>query len=241
MRIPTAHTGARRRTHALVVLSGMALVVAGLALLALPAAAHEADITANCDNVTVHLSGFPDQGTQVHIAVQVGDVGGTSQDVNVGAQDKTVTVPISSLTSQLHGDTANVVVDVTWDYFGQPQHKHESIPVTCGTKTSTSVAGETSTSVANTSTSAPMTVTTLGGVTSTSVASNTTESSSSTSTSVSPLTAASTPGATSEVSGTSASALPFTGSAGFPLTVLGVALILAGLGFTVAQKQRQRP
>jgi hypothetical protein len=234
--------GNSRRGRALAVLTGTVLVVASVALLAFPASAHSAEISANCDHVTVNLTGFPDQGTEVHIAVQVGDVGSTSKDVNVGAQDETVTVPISSLTAQLNGESANVVVDVTWDYFGQPQHQHESVPVTCGEKTSTSVSGESSTSIANTSTSSPMTVTTVGNVTS-SVASNTTENSTSASSStISPVTALSTPGGsagpTSEVSGTSATSLPFTGGAAVPLLVLGIALVLAGAGFTVAQRQR---
>ncbi len=227
--------GARRRRRALAVLSGAALVLAGLVLLAMPASAHSANISANCDHVTVNLTGFPAQGTNVHIAVQVGNVGTTSKDVNVGDQDMTVTVPIASLTSQLKGETANVVVDVTWDYFGTPQHEQQSVPVTCGTKTSTSVGGATSTLAPSTSTSAA-TVTTLGSTT-TSATGNTNESSSSTSM-VIPGSTPTSPGASTQVKGESVSALPFTGGLALPLTVVGFALIVAGALFAATPKRR---
>src|SRR5205085_12457455 len=118
------------------------------------------------NEVVVTFADFPPGPTPVHIAIQVGSVGSTSADVSVSDTTPPQHVDITSLTAKLHGESANVVVDVTWRFDDKDQREHGSFPVTCGThSTTTSSVSPATTSQktsTSTSTSVPVTVTTGG-------------------------------------------------------------------------------
>jgi hypothetical protein len=242
-------TRARRRRWAVATVTGTLLVIAGLVGLAVPAFAnHVGAMTANCNEVVVSFVDFPSGPTPVHIAIQVGSVGSTSADVSVSDSTPPKHVNISNLTSQLQGQSANVVVDVTW-FLDINHHEHGSFPVTCGTHPTSTTASPattaqtTSTSTStSTSTTVPVTVTTGGGPgsTSTSVPSPTVSVSgetTSTSIATSPVTA-SLPSGTSAVEAAGQS-LPFTGGASLPLLVVGFALLIGGAAAVLAPRRRR--
>ncbi|HYL51418.1 MAG TPA: LPXTG cell wall anchor domain-containing protein [Acidimicrobiia bacterium] len=240
---------ARRRRWAVAIVTGTVLMSAALVALAVPASAHRiSGMTANCTEVVVTFADFPPGPTPVHIAIQVGSAGSTSADVSVTDTTPPKHVDITSLTSKLQGESADVVVDVTWRFDDKDNHDHGSFPVTCGThSTSTSsVSPATTSQKTSTSTSVPVTVTTGGekATTSTSIKTSTSVpvsvagESTSTSISVSPETA-SMPSTTSAVKGTSTSSLPFTGGSSLPLLVVGVALLLGGAAAVLAPRRRR--
>jgi hypothetical protein len=241
---------APRRRWAVAMVTGTVFVIAGIVGLAVPAFAnHVGDMTANCNEVVVTFVDFPSTSTPVHIAIQVESVGSTSADVSVNDSTPPKHVNIANLTSQLNGQSANVVVDVTW-VLDTNHHEHGSFPVTCGTHptsttaspatTSQTTATSTSTST-STSTTVPVTVTTGGqqGSTSTSVPSPTVSVSGETTSTViqtSPETASLPPG-TSAVSAGGAS-LPFTGGSSLPLLLVGLALLIGGAAAVLAPRRR---
>jgi LPXTG-motif cell wall-anchored protein len=235
---------APRRRWAVAIVTGTVLVIAGTVALAMPAFAnHVGDMTADCKEVVVTFVDFPSGPTPVHIAIQVGSVGSTSADVSVSDNTPPKHVNIMSLTNQLHGQSANVVVDVTW-HLDTDHHEHGSFPVTCGTHT-TSSTGSSSTSAPTSAppTSVPVTVTTGGGpvttATSTSVPTSVSVAGESTSTSlmVSPETAALPPGASAVSAG--GESLPFTGSSSLPLLLIGIALLIGGAAAVLAPRRRR--
>ena len=235
---------APRRRWAVAIGAGSVLTVAGIIAFAMPAFAnHVSDLSANCNEVVVSFTDFPSNNTPVHIAIQVGSES-TSANVNVNENTPPQHVNIMNLTSQLNGQSANVVVDVTW-FLDTNHHEHGSFPVTCGNEETSTTAPATTvapTSIQQTTTTTvPVTVTTGGGqVTTTSVGPATTaatESTTTTSIVTSPVTA--TTGSTSAVSANEAS-LPFTGGASLPLVVVGLALIIGGAAAVIAPRYRRR-
>ena len=239
---------APRRRWAVAIVTGTLLTSAALVALAVPASAHRVSgMTANCTEVVVTFADFPPGPTPVHIAIQVGSAGSTSADVSVTDTTPPQHVDITSLTSKLQGQSADVVVDVTWRFDNQDQHEHGSFPVTCGThSTSTSAVSPATTSQTtstSTSTSVPVTVTTGGEKATTSTTTprptvSVAGESTSTSIAVSPETA-SLPSTTSAVKGASTSSLPFTGGSSLPLLVVGVALLLGGAAAVLAPRRRR--
>jgi hypothetical protein len=210
--------------------------VASVAL-ALPASGHEVTgASANCDHVTIGWTGFPEAGVPVHIAVQVGGVGSTSADVVVSQSTTQTNVSISSLTSQMHGETADVDVDITWTFSG-PQHVHRTIPVMCGTATTTTQAESVSSTTTSTVGGLNETTTTLGASsTTTIVVSGAGETSTTTVAAVSgpnetPNRAVSATGSSSPAS------LPVTGGATTTLLLLGLACVLGGATIVLAPRR----
>jgi hypothetical protein len=235
---------APRRRWAVAIVTGAVLAIAGMVALAVPAFAnHVGNMTANCNEVVVTFADFPSSGTPVHIAIQVGSVGSTSADVFVNDSTPPKHVNIANVTSKLHGQSADVVVDVTW-HLDTDHHEHGSFPVTCGThSTSTSASPATTTpttGATSTTTSVPVTVTTGGqrGSTSTSSTPKVSVGGESTSTTIltSPETASLPPG-TSAVSAGGAS-LPFTGGSSLPLLLVGLALLIGGAAAVLAPRRR---
>lgn len=237
---------ARRRRWAVAIVTGTVLMSAALVALAVPASAHRiSGMTANCTEVVVTFADFPPGPTPVHIAIQVGSAGSTSADVSVTDTTPPKHVDITSLTSKLQGESADVVVDVTWRFDDKDNHDHGSFPVTCGThSTSTSSESPATTSQkTSTSTSVPVTVTTGGEKITTSTTTprptvSVAGESTSTSIRVSPETA-SLPSTTSAVKGARTSSLPFTGGSSLPLLVVGVALLLGGAAAVLAPRRRR--
>lgn len=238
---------APRRRWAVAMVSGTVLVLAGVIALAVPAFAnHVGDMTANCNEVVVTFVDFPSGSTPVHIAIQVGSVGSTSADVSVNESTPPKHVTITNLTSQLHGQSANVVVDVTW-HLDTDHHEHGSFPVTCGTHSTSTTASPATTAPATTAppTTVPATVTTGGGNGSTSTSTSSSVPSptvsvggqGTTSIATSPETASLPP--TSAVSpSTASSSLPFTGGSSLPLLVVGLALLIGGAFAIIAPRRR---
>ncbi len=229
-------------------MAGTVLVIAATVAFALPAFAnHVGDMNANCNEVVVTFTDFPSSPTPVHIAIQVGSVGSTSADVSVNDSTPPKHVNIMNLTSQLHGQSADVVVDVTW-HLDTDHHEHGSFPVTCGTHTtSTSASSGTTATTPPTvppttpPTTAPVTVTTGGqqGTTSTSRPSSTVSvAGESTSTTIvtSPETASLPPGGSAVSAG--GESLPFTGSSSLPLLLVGLALLIGGAAAILAPRRR---
>jgi hypothetical protein len=216
--------GKRAARRMLVVVAAPLIAIAiGLFGFGGTASAHEVtSITADCDRVTVHFSGFPEAGVMVHIAAVVSGHAAITSDVLVTSATSEAHVDISAATATLFGATASVDVDVTWTLEG-PQHVHETLTVTCGSSTTTTQATTTS--------SGPTTSTTVGGVTSTSTPIGTTTTAP-TSITVAGVTM-STAARNAVVSGSTtipSSGLPRTGASTTPL--LGVALALAVVGAT---------
>jgi LPXTG-motif cell wall-anchored protein len=226
-----------RRSGAQVVLGVGAVAVASIAL-ALPASGHEVTgVSANCDHVTIEWTGFPEAGVPVHIAVQVGAVGSTSADVVVSQITTQTNVSISSLTSQMHGESADVDVDITWTFSG-PQHVHRTISVMCGTATTTSQAESVSSTTTSTVGGLNETTTTLAGAgsTTTIVVSGAGETSTTTVAGVSGPNE--TPnGAVSATGASSPASLPVTGSATTVLLLLGLACVLGGATIVLAPRR----
>jgi hypothetical protein len=218
------------------------LTVVGMIAFAMPAFAnHVSHLSADCNEVVVSFTDFPANSTPVHIAIQVGSRS-TSANVNVNQNTPPQHVNIMNLTSQLNGQTANVVVDVTW-FLDTNHHEHGSFPVTCGNESTSTVAPTTTvapTSIPQTTTTTvPVTVTTGGQLTSTTVGPATTAATESTTTSIVASPATATTGSTSVVSAKEAS-LPFTGGGSLPLIVVGLALVIGGAAAVIAPRYRRR-
>jgi hypothetical protein len=235
---------APRRRWAVAIGAGTLLSIVGMVLFAVPAFAnHVSNMTANCSEVVVSWGDFPSQNTPVHIAIQVG-AQSKSADVDVNENTGPTHVDIANLTSQLNGQTGNVVVDVTWTLDNQPHHEHGSFEVTCGNESTSTIASTAPTTAPTTvpettTTTVPTTVTTGGQGATTTMAPTTTpatESTTTTSIVTSPVTAAT--GGGTQVSA-SESTLPFTGGASLPLILIGLALILGGAAAMVAPRFRR--
>jgi hypothetical protein len=234
---------APRRRWAVAIVTGTVLAIAGVVAFAIPAFAnHVGNMTANCNEAVVTFVDFPSGPTPVHIAIQVGSVGSTSADVSVSDNTPPKHVNIANLTAQLHGQSANVVVDVTW-HLDTDHHEHGSFPVTCGTHATSTTSSPATTTPPTTTppTTVPVTVTTGGqrGSTTTSMPSPTVsvagESTTTTSIATSPETASLPP--TSAVSAGGAS-LPFTGGSSLPLLLVGLALLIGGAFAVLAPRRR---
>jgi hypothetical protein len=234
---------APRRRFAVAIGAGSVLAIVGMVVFAVPALAnHVSNMTANCSEVVVGWTDFPAQNTPVHIAIQVGSQS-KSADVNVNESTAPTHVDIANLTSQLNGQTGNVVVDVTWTLDNQPHHEHGSFEVTCGNESTSTIASTAPTTTPTTvpettTTTVPVTVTTGGqGATTTMAPTTTPATESTTTTMLSPETVTLPPGS-SQVSA-SESTLPFTGGASLPLILIGFALILGGAAAIIVPRVRR--
>ncbi len=151
---------AARRILAVVGVPLLVIVVSLYALGGIASAHVVTSITADCYQVTVHFSDFPDNGVVVHIAA---DVNGQAvgSDVLVTSATSEATVDISAATAALVDTPAHIDVDVTWTFRG-PQHVHETLTATCGSPTTATPATTPATqgSATTTTTSAPPTPTT---------------------------------------------------------------------------------
>ena len=192
------------------------------------ASAHEiSDISATCDTVTVHFTGFPKAGVTVHIAATVEGHGTLSKDVSVDNTTIEAQLDISSATNGLLGATANVDVDVTWTFQG-PQHAHKTLSVTCGSATTTTRAQMTTTTMSG-----------VGGATSTTSTTAASVSGAQTGTTASGVLGESlsaSPGVTASPTG--GASLPRTGSSTLRLVIAALAALGAGTGLVITQRRR---
>ena len=230
---------AARRILAVVGVPLLVIVISLYALGGIASAHVVTSITADCYQVTVHFSDFPDNGVVVHIAA---DVNGQTvgSDVLVTSATSEATVDISTATAALVDTPAHIDVDVTWTFWG-PQHVHETLTATCGspttttpattpttqgsaTTTTTTAAAPTPTTEATTTTTGPQTTTSTEVHGATTIATTTVPATTTTET-VSPQGAIAPPTTTVPVGpGT----LPRTGSnTAFPL-MFGLSSLVAG-------------
>ena len=229
---------AARRTLAVV---GVPLLVIAISMFALGgiASAHVVtSMSADCYQVMVHFSDFPDTGVVVHIAA---DVNGqtVAGDVLVTNATSEAHLDISAATAALEDTPAHIDVDVTWTYLG-PQHVHETLTATCGSWTiatavtaptttqgssTTTTAAPPTTTAATTTTTGPHTTTSTQVHGATTIATTTTVPATTTTGTVSPQGATAPPTTTAPVGPVT---LPRTGSStGLPLT-FGLSSLVAG-------------
>ncbi len=230
----------------LVVLAAPVVVIGFIIATTTTASAHEVtDITATCEVVTVHFSGFPQAGVVVHIAATVEGHGTLSRDVVVNDTTTQATLDIASATSALHGATASVVVNVSWEFEG-PQHVQKTLTVTCGTATTTmpttsttmiGVSGETSTSVGSHNSTTTTSGSAASGHATSTVAAAVSAGSETSTTNVSGVLGASV-NASPTATGAPRSSLPFTGTATLGLVILGLAAMGAGTALVLSQRRR---
>jgi hypothetical protein len=228
--------------------SGIAVIAAGvLVAFGGPAFGHEVTgIDVNCTDVTVHWSGFPDAGVNVHIVAEVEGIGSTNTDVVVDHNSSETHLSIAALTSQLNGASGTVNVDVTWTFEG-PQHVEDTAHVTCGTPPtttttvqvggSTTIAPPTTTTTVSAPTSTTSTTVNVGASTSTTTSTvgvSGQQTTSTTAISVSPAQVTNGGGTVSATGATSGS-LPFTGSNPW-LIVLGLGLCAGGATMVAAPR-----
>jgi len=230
---------ATRRMLAVIGVPLLAIMISVFTLGGIASAHVVTSITADCYQVTVYFSDFPDTGVVVHIAA---DVNGQtiSNDVLVTSATTEAQVDISAATEALVGTPAHIDVDVTWTYLG-PQHAHQTLILTCGSSTTTSSA--TTTTQAPTTTAMPATTTTE--VTTTTTGPQTTTSTEVHGTTIRNVTTTTTPtvrrqgttvvATTTTVPG--AATLPRTGSnSAFPL-MFGLSSLIAGALLLLRQRR----
>jgi hypothetical protein len=146
-------------------------VVAGTFAVALPADAHiVSDVDATCAAVTVDFDYFPDYPVPVTIVVQVAYAPVIVKVFNISDSNLHASVPISSVTSLLTGQTVPVRVEMDWVLHGN-NHVVKNLTVTCGSGTTTThkttTTQKTTTTVRRTTTTVRRTTTTIPRTTTT--------------------------------------------------------------------------